>query len=132
MLLAFNIKPKQMLRLLCICLTLFVLNSSNLTMQTLYSLYSNGSYQFANLILQKSELSDSAYIDIESLRYLSSKNDVKAMTLLASHYQMQQSEFGFPLPQDHFLRELDPEAYVNTVPESGRHAGNPQSYGQSF
>lgn len=79
-----------MLRLLCICLTLFVLNSSNLTMQTLYSLYSNGSYQFANLILQKSELSDSAYIDIESLKYLSSKNDVKAMTLLASHYQMQQ------------------------------------------
>ena len=90
MFLAFNIKPKQMLRLLCICLTLFVLNSSNLTMQTLYCLYSNGSYQFANLILQKSELSDSAYIDIESLRYLSSKNDVKAMTLLASHYQMQQ------------------------------------------
>jgi len=86
----FSNKPKQSLRLLFICLSLFVLNSSNLTMQTLHTLYGNGNYQFSDLILQKAALADSAYIDIESLRYLSSKNNVKAMGLLADHYQIQQ------------------------------------------
>lgn len=58
-------------------------------MQTLHKLYNNGNYQFADLIIQKGELENSAYISIESLRYLSSINDVKAMSLLAKYYQAQ-------------------------------------------
>ncbi|PAJ75553.1 hypothetical protein CJF42_04330 [Pseudoalteromonas sp. NBT06-2] len=59
-------------------------------MQTLQIHYADGNYQFAKLIREKSQLPDSAYEDIGSLRYLSAQNDLKAMGLLANKYEKRQ------------------------------------------
>ena len=83
----FSHRPKQMLRLLCFCILGFVLNSSNLTMQDLHKLYTNGLYQFYSLIVESGNLPESAFTDLDSLRYLATANNLKALLLLAEHYQ---------------------------------------------
>jgi len=73
-------------------------------MPMLHYFYNNGSFQFATLILQKGTLPDTAYTNVDSLRYLSSENDLKAMALLANEYESQEN---YLLAEKLYFRRLN-------------------------